>query len=179
MENGSEKRLTSIVYESFYFLETRGLIIRISLLVVLHRLKQETMHQLEHANRSTVSKLTYEHLSKVFTDHWLRRQLTDLKLHDSNPTSASRLFLSRLGQLGSTPALRPPSFGMAAYCNTLSVPSCLAVQRKHEGWDSARLPKPRQKSRCRGFEPWAFRHQCQAQPNLPAMAFLRLCQAIA
>ncbi|KER22127.1 hypothetical protein T265_09696 [Opisthorchis viverrini] len=29
-------------------------------------------------------------------------------------------------------------------CSTLSVPSCHAIQRKHEGWDTARLPKPRQ-----------------------------------
>ncbi|GAA47879.1 exosome complex exonuclease RRP6, partial [Clonorchis sinensis] len=36
-------------------------------------------------------------------------------------------------------------------CNTLSVPSCDATRGKHEGWDTARLPKPRQgKSRGRG-----------------------------
>ncbi|GAA47506.1 hypothetical protein CLF_100448 [Clonorchis sinensis] len=29
-------------------------------------------------------------------------------------------------------------------CNTLSVPSCHATRGKHEGWDTARLPKPRQ-----------------------------------
>ncbi|KAG5441227.1 hypothetical protein CSKR_102438 [Clonorchis sinensis] len=35
-------------------------------------------------------------------------------------------------------------------CSTLSVPNCHATQRKHEGWDTARLPKPRQgKSRGR------------------------------
>ncbi|KAG5441173.1 hypothetical protein CSKR_202102 [Clonorchis sinensis] len=36
-------------------------------------------------------------------------------------------------------------------CSTLSVPSCHATRRKHEGWDTARLPKPRQEeSRGRG-----------------------------
>ncbi|KER21281.1 hypothetical protein T265_10362 [Opisthorchis viverrini] len=31
-----------------------------------------------------------------------------------------------------------------ARCSTLSVPNCHATKRKHEGWDTARLPKPRQ-----------------------------------
>ncbi|KER29750.1 hypothetical protein T265_03662 [Opisthorchis viverrini] len=36
-------------------------------------------------------------------------------------------------------------------CGKLPVPSCHATRRKHEGWDTARLPKPRQgKSRGRG-----------------------------
>ncbi|KAG5455264.1 hypothetical protein CSKR_113737 [Clonorchis sinensis] len=36
-------------------------------------------------------------------------------------------------------------------CSNLSVPNCRATRRKHEGWDTARLPKPRQgKSRGRG-----------------------------
>ncbi|KAG5448299.1 Craniofacial development protein 1 [Clonorchis sinensis] len=36
-------------------------------------------------------------------------------------------------------------------CSTLSVPNCHATRRLHEGWDTARLPKPRQgKSRGRG-----------------------------
>ncbi|KER20932.1 hypothetical protein T265_10620 [Opisthorchis viverrini] len=36
------------------------------------------------------------------------------------------------------------------FCNTLSVPSRHATRKKHEGWDTARLPKPRQgKSRDR------------------------------
>ncbi|KER28433.1 hypothetical protein T265_04741 [Opisthorchis viverrini] len=29
-------------------------------------------------------------------------------------------------------------------CSTLPVPNCHATRRKHEGWDTARLPKPRQ-----------------------------------
>ncbi|KAG5441927.1 NADH dehydrogenase [ubiquinone] 1 alpha subcomplex assembly factor 5 [Clonorchis sinensis] len=37
-------------------------------------------------------------------------------------------------------------------CNTLPVPSCHAARRKHESWDTARLPKPRQgKSKGRGW----------------------------
>ncbi|KAG5443320.1 hypothetical protein CSKR_107288 [Clonorchis sinensis] len=45
------------------------------------------------------------------------------------------------------PFLQKKSFS----CSTLSVPSCHATRRKHEGWDTARLPKPRQgKSRGRG-----------------------------
>ncbi|KAG5442915.1 hypothetical protein CSKR_107403 [Clonorchis sinensis] len=36
-------------------------------------------------------------------------------------------------------------------CNILSVPNCHVTRRLHEGWDTARLPKPRQgKSRGRG-----------------------------
>ncbi|KAG5452112.1 hypothetical protein CSKR_107910 [Clonorchis sinensis] len=30
-------------------------------------------------------------------------------------------------------------------CSTLSVPSCHATRRKHEGWDTASLPQPRQR----------------------------------
>ncbi|KAG5452465.1 hypothetical protein CSKR_110233 [Clonorchis sinensis] len=45
---------------------------------------------------------------------WLERELTDRKVRGSNPTSASRLPLSRLGQPGSIPALVLPSGGMAA-----------------------------------------------------------------
>ncbi|KAG5453182.1 hypothetical protein CSKR_112744, partial [Clonorchis sinensis] len=45
---------------------------------------------------------------------WLEREFTDRKVRGSNPTSASRLPLSRLGQPGSIPALVLPSGGMAA-----------------------------------------------------------------
>ncbi|KAG5452306.1 hypothetical protein CSKR_106735, partial [Clonorchis sinensis] len=45
---------------------------------------------------------------------WLVREITDRKVRGSNPTSASRLPLSRLGQPGSIPALVLPSGGMAA-----------------------------------------------------------------
>ncbi|KER25612.1 LOW QUALITY PROTEIN: hypothetical protein T265_14179, partial [Opisthorchis viverrini] len=45
---------------------------------------------------------------------WLDREFTDRKVRGSNPTSASQLPLSRLGQPGSIPALVLPSGGMAA-----------------------------------------------------------------
>ncbi|KER25299.1 hypothetical protein T265_07234 [Opisthorchis viverrini] len=45
---------------------------------------------------------------------WLEREFTDRKVRGSNPTSATRLLLSRLGRHGSIPALVPPSCGMAA-----------------------------------------------------------------
>ncbi|KER28928.1 LOW QUALITY PROTEIN: hypothetical protein T265_13474, partial [Opisthorchis viverrini] len=45
---------------------------------------------------------------------WLEREFTDRKVRGSNPTSATRLPLSRLGQPGSIPALVLPSGGMAA-----------------------------------------------------------------
>ncbi|KAG5443929.1 hypothetical protein CSKR_100821 [Clonorchis sinensis] len=45
---------------------------------------------------------------------WLEREFTDRKARGSNPTSASRLPLSRLGQPGSLSALVLPLGGMAA-----------------------------------------------------------------
>ncbi|KAG5444596.1 hypothetical protein CSKR_100700 [Clonorchis sinensis] len=48
------------------------------------------------------------------TAQWLRRQLTDQKVYGSNPTSASRLLLSRFGKLGSRPAPVLPSVCMTA-----------------------------------------------------------------
>ncbi|KAG5443202.1 hypothetical protein CSKR_110549 [Clonorchis sinensis] len=45
---------------------------------------------------------------------WLERERTDRKVRGSNPASASRLPLPRLGQPGSIPALVLPSGGMAA-----------------------------------------------------------------
>ncbi|KER19830.1 hypothetical protein T265_11496 [Opisthorchis viverrini] len=45
---------------------------------------------------------------------WLEREFTDRKVRGSNPTSATRLPLSRLGRPGSIPALVQPSCGMAA-----------------------------------------------------------------
>ncbi|KER33032.1 hypothetical protein T265_00943 [Opisthorchis viverrini] len=45
---------------------------------------------------------------------WLEREFTNRKVRGSNPTSATRLPLSRLGQPGSIPALLLPSGGMAA-----------------------------------------------------------------
>ncbi|KAG5443701.1 hypothetical protein CSKR_104616 [Clonorchis sinensis] len=45
--------------------------------------------------------------------NWLEREPTDRNVRGSNPTSASRLPLSRLGQPGSIPALVQTSDGMA------------------------------------------------------------------
>ncbi|KAG5445102.1 hypothetical protein CSKR_104004 [Clonorchis sinensis] len=45
---------------------------------------------------------------------WLQREFTDRKVRGSNPTSASRLPLSRLEQPGSIPAFVLPSGSMAA-----------------------------------------------------------------
>ncbi|KAG5449823.1 hypothetical protein CSKR_109099 [Clonorchis sinensis] len=45
---------------------------------------------------------------------WLDRKCTDRKVRGSNPASATRLPLSRLGQPGSIPALVLPSKSMAA-----------------------------------------------------------------
>ncbi|KAG5453481.1 hypothetical protein CSKR_114249 [Clonorchis sinensis] len=39
----------------------------------------------------------------------------------------------------------PSSSNFVHHCNTLSVPSCHATRRKHEGWDTARLSRPRQR----------------------------------
>ncbi|KAG5450540.1 hypothetical protein CSKR_101705 [Clonorchis sinensis] len=50
----------------------------------------------------------------VFSSSRLERERTDRKVRGSNPASASRLPLSRLGQPGSIPALVLPSGGMAA-----------------------------------------------------------------
>ncbi|KER21563.1 hypothetical protein T265_15059, partial [Opisthorchis viverrini] len=44
---------------------------------------------------------------------WLDREFTDRKVRGSNPTSASRLALSRLGQPGGISALVQPTSGMA------------------------------------------------------------------
>ncbi|GAA55779.1 Ras-related GTP-binding protein D, partial [Clonorchis sinensis] len=46
---------------------------------------------------------------------WLEREFTDRKVRGSNPTSNSRLPLSRLGQPGSIAALVLPSDGMAVW----------------------------------------------------------------
>ncbi|KAG5454952.1 hypothetical protein CSKR_105888 [Clonorchis sinensis] len=59
---------------------------------------------------------TLDRLVSRFTVHsqWLEREFTDRKVRSWNPTSESRLLLSRLGQPGSIPALVLPSGGMAA-----------------------------------------------------------------
>ncbi|KAG5442644.1 hypothetical protein CSKR_109486 [Clonorchis sinensis] len=52
---------------------------------------------------STLGKMT----------QWFEHEFTDQKIGGSKPTSASRIPLSRLGQLGNIPALMLPSGGMA------------------------------------------------------------------
>ncbi|KER31359.1 hypothetical protein T265_02408 [Opisthorchis viverrini] len=48
--------------------------------------------------------------------------------------------------------IEPGLHAMSFSCSTLSVPNCHATLRKHECWDTARLPKPRQgKSTGRGW----------------------------
>ncbi|KAG5441767.1 hypothetical protein CSKR_113455 [Clonorchis sinensis] len=47
-------------------------------------------------------------------ERWLEREFTDRKFRGSNPTSVSRLPLSKLGQPGSFLAFMLPSRGMAA-----------------------------------------------------------------
>ncbi|KAG5447835.1 hypothetical protein CSKR_102287, partial [Clonorchis sinensis] len=47
-------------------------------------------------------------------------------------------------------------------CGTLFVPNCHATRRLHEGWDTARLPKPRQgKSRGSNYGPHARQFDCK------------------
>ncbi|KER24376.1 hypothetical protein T265_07935 [Opisthorchis viverrini] len=56
-------------------------------------------------------------------------------------------------------------------CSTLSVPSCHATRGKHEGWDTARLPKPRQgESRGRGQ---VRTTDLPVTPNAAAVMFVR------
>ncbi|KER23037.1 hypothetical protein T265_08983 [Opisthorchis viverrini] len=67
------------------------------------------MRQLDFENNSTTSG--GESKAKVAV---VRARITNRKVRGSNPTSATRLPLSRLGQPGSIPALVLPSGGMAA-----------------------------------------------------------------
>ncbi|KER21796.1 hypothetical protein T265_09956 [Opisthorchis viverrini] len=62
---------------------------------------------------STSAKRLARTLVRVWTK-WKGSEFADQKVRGSNPTSASRIPLSRLGQPGSTPALVPPSCSMAA-----------------------------------------------------------------
>ncbi|KAG5443321.1 hypothetical protein CSKR_107286 [Clonorchis sinensis] len=87
---------------------------------------------------------------------WLRRQLMDRKVRGSNPTSASRLLLSRLGQSGSILGLVPPSAGIAARHRRSATPerfifkilivaesSPTAHDRFRPSWGSSRGCSPR------------------------------------
>ncbi|KER21946.1 hypothetical protein T265_09846 [Opisthorchis viverrini] len=62
--------------------------------------------------RSAYGKLPFFHCYQSWLK-WLEREFTDRKVRGSNPTSATRLPLSRLGQPDSIPALVLPSGGMA------------------------------------------------------------------
>ncbi|KAG5446506.1 Glutamine-dependent NAD(+) synthetase [Clonorchis sinensis] len=76
---------------------------------------------------------TAEHLNfclRVFT----QREFTDRKVRGSNPTSASRLPLSRLGQPGSIPVFVIPSGGMAArHRNGATAQPCIWIVLLHKG----------------------------------------------
>ncbi|KER22525.1 hypothetical protein T265_14831, partial [Opisthorchis viverrini] len=58
--------------------------------------------------------VTGGHLRDTKWPKWLEREFTDRKVRGSNPTSASRLPLSRLGHPGSITGLVLPSGSMAA-----------------------------------------------------------------
>ncbi|GAA49996.1 RNA-binding protein 39 [Clonorchis sinensis] len=81
--------------------------------------------------------------------------LAQLHIAQNNPALGSASGIS------SSSAVAPPVLAVkkSLNCNTLPVPSCHANRGKHEGWDTARLPKPRQGSREAevGFEPRTFR----------------------
>ncbi|KAG5443280.1 hypothetical protein CSKR_106280 [Clonorchis sinensis] len=78
-------------------------------------------------------------------------------------------------------------------CSTILVPNCHANGRRHEGWDTARWPKPRQgRSRCRArylnmdlapyLEVWESRSPhpgrrvAPTAPRLFAISFIPFCQ---
>ncbi|KAG5455293.1 hypothetical protein CSKR_105152 [Clonorchis sinensis] len=63
--------------------------------------------------------------------NWLEREFTDRKVRGSNPTSASRLPLSRLGQPGSIPALVQHSGDMAVRHRKGATAECFCLDH---GW---------------------------------------------
>ncbi|KER26991.1 hypothetical protein T265_05896 [Opisthorchis viverrini] len=119
---------------------------------VFVRLADFEAHRRSRSHQKRVSKLRRREQMQSFLflarwTKWLEREFADRKVRGSNPTSESRLSLSRLGQPGSIPALVLSLSGMAKKafsCSTLSTRGCHATQRKYEAWDTARLPKPRQ-----------------------------------
>ncbi|KER23417.1 hypothetical protein T265_08690 [Opisthorchis viverrini] len=71
---------------------------------------------------------------------WLEREFTDRKIRGSNPTSATRLLLSRLGRPGSIPDVVTPC-GMAARHRKAVTPfRCLAVMPHEESVRTKRVP---------------------------------------
>ncbi|KER26533.1 hypothetical protein T265_06251 [Opisthorchis viverrini] len=67
-----------------------------------------------HEQTGAIGKMVHEATATACCGCWLEREFTDRKVRGSNPTSASRIPLSRLGRPGSIPALVLPSGGMAA-----------------------------------------------------------------
>ncbi|KER32196.1 hypothetical protein T265_01631 [Opisthorchis viverrini] len=79
-------------------------------------------------------------------------------------------------QVWNTDILVSESQQISFSCSTLSVPGCHATRRRHESWDAARSPKPKERGEAEvGFEPRTFRsvnsrsnhlvHLAPANPN--------------
>ncbi|KAG5454278.1 hypothetical protein CSKR_106541, partial [Clonorchis sinensis] len=121
---------------------------------------------------TTFANHTYSH-SNFFTANpnefqlnlsLMMREFTDPKVRGSNPTSASRLPLSRSGQPGSIPVLMLPSGGTAVthrksataerFCKRASVAeiSSTAHDRCHPSWGSSGRRSPRGKQRKREIQ---------------------------
>ncbi|KAG5442233.1 hypothetical protein CSKR_100182 [Clonorchis sinensis] len=66
---------------------------------------------------------------------WVEREFTDQKVRGSNPTSASGLPLSRLGQPDSISALVLPSGGMAARHRKGVTAEQFSMLARRNGWD--------------------------------------------
>ncbi|KER24677.1 hypothetical protein T265_07722 [Opisthorchis viverrini] len=104
---------------------------------------RSTLGEVSHSIQSTVPPLNQSMKAKpaslTFSDaiplvegtphmgarwpKWLEREFTGRNVRGSNPASAPRLFLSRLGKPGSTPALMLSSDGMAARHQMASQPN--------------------------------------------------------
>ncbi|KAG5441728.1 hypothetical protein CSKR_110671 [Clonorchis sinensis] len=75
---------------------------------------RETLHNFQCLSLDSILVIVTKLRERAGWLKWLEREFTDRKVRGSNPTSASRLPLSRLGQPGSISALVFPSGGMAA-----------------------------------------------------------------
>ncbi|KER28415.1 hypothetical protein T265_13578, partial [Opisthorchis viverrini] len=92
-------------------------VIDLCLLAILGSLRTYDILCVAHGAEGTFSSFNLTpdpQLRKCRTKEVVRARITNLKVRGSNPTSATRLPLSRLGQPGSIPALVLPSGGMAA-----------------------------------------------------------------
>ncbi|KAG5445890.1 hypothetical protein CSKR_109646 [Clonorchis sinensis] len=86
-----------------------------------------------------------KYATSAFTLSFEKKQLFVFRITNFNPMVQFWMLASL--ELMSFGPPSPTTFS----CSTLSVPNCHATRRNHEGWDTARLPKPRQgKSRGRG-----------------------------